>query len=94
MKKDPIREILVGIDRFDFWVNYTYQYWVGETTLKFPALVKRQIHILRWFYRLMMMVFQLQLILICLYPVGQEREVTVLQTGQTPIHGVRPPQIL
>jgi hypothetical protein len=22
------------------------------------------------------------------YPVGQEREVTVLQTGQTPIHGV------
>jgi hypothetical protein len=27
------------------------------------------------------------------YPVGQEREVTVLQTGQTPIHGVRPPQI-
>jgi hypothetical protein len=27
------------------------------------------------------------------YPVGQEREVTVLQTGQTPIHGV-PPQIL
>jgi hypothetical protein len=27
------------------------------------------------------------------YPVGQ-REVTVLQTGQTPIHGVRPPQIL
>jgi hypothetical protein len=36
-------------------VNYTYQYWVGETTpIANSPLVKRQIHILRWFYRLMM----------------------------------------
>jgi hypothetical protein len=28
------------------------------------------------------------------YPVGQEREVTVLQTDKHPIHGVRPPHFV
>jgi hypothetical protein len=74
-----------------YWSNIggkLYQYWVGETTpiANSPALVKQQTLIQLWFCHLMMMaVFRCKFILICLsYPVGQEREVTVLQTGQAP----------
>jgi hypothetical protein len=65
-------------------VNYTYQYCEKQPNC-IPALVKRQIHILvlspyddggipAATYPNMPV-----------YPVGQEREVTVLQTGQTPL---------
>jgi hypothetical protein len=68
MKKDPTSgKFWLELTGLTSGVNYTYQYWVGETTpIANSALVKRQIHILR-FYRMMMEVFQLQLILICLF---------------------------
>jgi hypothetical protein len=76
---------LVGIDRFDFW-GYTYQYWVekqrqllipriGKTSDPYSTLVLSPYDdggIPAASYPNMPV-----------YPVGQEREVTVLQTGQT-----------
>jgi hypothetical protein len=77
-------------------VNYTYQYWVGETTpiANSPALVKQQTLIQLWFCHLMMMaVFLLQVILICRLSSRQEREVTVLQQDKRLMPGVLQQQI-
>ncbi|CAN1570621.1 Secretion system C-terminal sorting domain [Flavobacteriaceae bacterium] len=69
-------------------VNNTYQYWVGETTpiANSPALVKTADP----YSTLVLSPFDDPGIPVAtypnmpVYPAGQEREVTVLQTGQTP----------
>jgi hypothetical protein len=60
MKKDPTSGKfwleLTGLTS----VNYTYQYWVGETTQLLIPRIGKTSDPLRWFYHLMMMeVFQL-----------------------------------
>lgn len=67
--------------------NYTYQYWVGETTpiANSPALVKTADP-----YSTLVLSSEDKAITSSTYPnmpeypVGQDKEVTVLQTGQTP----------
>jgi 1,4-alpha-glucan branching enzyme len=69
-------------------INYTYLYWVGETTpiANSPALVKTADP----FSTLILSPYDDQYIPTSTYPnmptypVGQDKEVTVLQTGQTP----------
>lgn len=68
--------------------NYTYQYWVGETTpiANSPALVKTADP----YSTLVLSPYDDQYIPAStypnmpIYPTGQDKEVTVLQTGQTP----------
>ena len=68
--------------------NYTYQYWVGESTpiANSPALVKTADP----YSTLVLSPYDDQYIPAStypnmpVYPTGQDREVTVLQTGQTP----------
>jgi 1,4-alpha-glucan branching enzyme len=68
--------------------NYSYQYWVGDATplANSPALVKTADP----YSTLVLSPYDDPTILAStypnmpVYPIGQEREVTVLQTGQTP----------
>jgi 1,4-alpha-glucan branching enzyme len=89
MKKDPASTKfwleLTGLTSGD---NYTYQYWVVDQTpiLGTPSLVKTADP----YSTLVLSPFDdggipaLSYPNLPVYPVGQEREVTVLQTGQTP----------
>jgi hypothetical protein len=67
-KRPDIREILVELTGLTSGVNYTYQYWVGETT---PVLIPRIGKTSDPYSTLVLSPyddgFQLQLILICLY---------------------------
>jgi glycosidase len=89
MKKDPISgKFWLELTGLTSGVNYTYQYWVGETTpiANSPALVKTSDP----YSTLVLSPYDDGGIPAAsypnmpVYPVGQEREVTVLQTGQTP----------
>jgi 1,4-alpha-glucan branching enzyme len=88
MKKDPTSgKFWLELTGLTSGVNYTYQYWVGETTpiANSPALVKTADP----YSTLVLSPFDDPGIPAAsypnmpVYPVGQEREVTVLQTGQT-----------
>jgi 1,4-alpha-glucan branching enzyme len=88
MKKDPTSgKFWLELTGLTSGVNYTYQYWVGETTpiANSPALVKTADP----YSTLVLSPFDDPGIPAAsypnlpAYPVGQEREVTVLQTGQT-----------
>jgi glycosidase len=89
MKKDPASgKFWLELTGLTSGVNYTYQYWVGETTpiANSPALVKTSDP----YSTLVLSPYDDGGIPpssypnMPAYPVGQEREVTVLQTGQTP----------
>jgi glycosidase len=89
MKKDPTSgKFWLELTGLTSGVNYTYQYWVGETTpiANSPALVKTSDP----YSTLVLSPYDDGGIPAAtypnmpIYPVGQEREVTVLQTGQTP----------
>jgi 1,4-alpha-glucan branching enzyme len=89
MKKDPSSgKFWLELTGLTSGVNYTYQYWVGETTpiANSPALVKTADP----YSTLVLSPFDDPSIPAAsypnmpVYPAGQEREVTVLQTGQTP----------
>ncbi|WP_366185536.1 alpha-amylase family glycosyl hydrolase [Flavobacterium ovatum] len=88
MKKDPTTgKFWLALSGLTSGTNYTYQYWVGETTpiANSPALVKTADP----YSTLVLSPFDDPSIPsasypnLPAYPVGQEREVTVLQTGQT-----------
>jgi hypothetical protein len=89
MKKDPASgKFWLELTGLTSGVNYTYQYWVGETTpiANSPALVKTADP-----YSTLVLVPGEDAGIpaasypnLPVYPVGQEREVSVLQTGQTP----------
>ncbi len=89
MKKDPSTgKFWLELTGLVSGVNNTYQYWVGDATplANSPALVKTADP----FSTLVLSPFDDGDIPAAsypnmpVYPVGQEREVTVLQTGQTP----------
>ena len=89
MKKDPTSgKFWLELTGLTSGVNYTYQYWVGKTTpiANSPALVKTADP----YSTLVLSPFDDPGIPAAsypnmpVYPLGQEREVTVLQTGQTP----------
>jgi 1,4-alpha-glucan branching enzyme len=89
MKKDPTSgKFWLELTGLTSGVNYTYQYWVGETTpiANSPALVKTADP----YSTLVLSPYDDGGIPAAsypnmpVYPVGQEREVTVLQTGQAP----------
>jgi glycosidase len=89
MKKDPVTgKFWLELAGLVSGTNYTYQYWVGESTplLNSPALVKTADP----YSTLVLSQFDDPSIPATtypnmpVYPIGQEREVTVLQTGQTP----------
>jgi hypothetical protein len=85
MKRSYIWEILVGA----YWSNIgkLYVSVLGRETTPIansPALVKQQT-LIRFFVIMMMAVSPAASYPnMPVYPVGQEREVTVLQTGQAP----------
>ena len=88
MKKDPSTgKFWLPLSGLVSGTNYTYQYWVGKTTpiANSPALVKTADP----YSTLVLSPFDDPSIPsasypnLPAYPVGQEREVTVLQTGQT-----------
>ena len=89
MKKDPTTgKFWLELTGLVSGVNYSYQYWVGETTplVNSPALVKTADP----YSTLVLSSYDDPFIPAAsypnmpVYPAGQEREVTVLQTGQTP----------
>jgi 1,4-alpha-glucan branching enzyme len=89
MKKDPASgKFWLELTGLVSGTNYTYQYWVGESTplANSPALVKTADP----YSTLVLSPFDDPSIPATtypnmpVYPIGQEREVTVLQTGQTP----------
>ena len=89
MKKDPTSgKFWLELTGLVSGVNYSYQYWVGETTplVNSPALVKTADP----YSTLVLSPYDDPFIPAAsypnmpVYPAGQEREVTVLQTGQTP----------
>ncbi|MDG2431507.1 alpha-amylase family glycosyl hydrolase, partial [Flavobacterium sp.] len=89
MKKDPTTgKFWLELTGLVSGVNYSYQYWVGETTplVNSPALVKTADP----YSTLVLSPYDDPFIPAAsypnmpVYPAGQEREVTVLQTGQTP----------
>lgn len=89
MKKDPTSgKFWLELTSLVAGVNYSYQYWVGETTplVNSPALVKTADP----YSTLVLSPYDDPSIPSAsypnmpVYPAGQEREVTVLQTGQTP----------
>ena len=89
MKKDPVSgKFWLELTGLVSGTNYSYQYWVGETTpiANSPALVKTADP----YSTLVLSPYDDPYIPsstypnLPAYPVGQEREVTVLQTGQTP----------
>ena len=88
MKKDPTTgKFWLELTNLTSGVNYTYQYWVGKTTpiANSPALVKTADP----YSTLVLSPYEDANIPsasypnLPAYPVGQEREVTVLKTGQT-----------
>ncbi|HKO75794.1 MAG TPA: alpha-amylase family glycosyl hydrolase, partial [Flavobacterium sp.] len=90
MKKDATSgstKFWLELTGLESGTNYTYQYWVGETTpiANSPALVKTADP-----YSTLVLSSEDKGIPsstypnMPLYPVGQDKEVTVLQTGQTP----------
>lgn len=88
MKKDPTTgKFWLELTGLVSGVNYSYQYWVGETTplANSPALVKTADP----YSTLVLSPYDDPYIAAAsypnmpVYPAGQEREVTVLQTGQT-----------
>jgi 1,4-alpha-glucan branching enzyme len=89
MKKDPTSgKFWLELTGLVSGVNYSFQYWVGETTplVNSPALVKTADP----YSTLVLSPYDDPFIPAAsypnmpVYPAGQEREVTVLQTGQTP----------
>jgi hypothetical protein len=67
-KKDPTWKFWLELTGLTSGVNYTYQYWVGETTPIANSRIGKNVRSIFYVSRLMMMeVFQLQLILICLF---------------------------
>lgn len=89
MKKDPVSgKFWLELTGLVSGTNYSYQYWVGETTpiANSPALVKTADP----YSTLVLSPYDDPYIPsstypnLPAYPVGQERDVTVLQTGQTP----------
>ncbi|MGO4822515.1 MULTISPECIES: alpha-amylase family glycosyl hydrolase [unclassified Flavobacterium] len=89
MKKDPATgKFWLELSGLVSGVNYSYQYWVGATSpiANSPALVKTADP----YSTLVLSPFDDAGIPsttypnMPVYPVGQDREVTVLQTGQTP----------
>ncbi|WP_367773249.1 alpha-amylase family glycosyl hydrolase [Flavobacterium sp. WC2421] len=89
MKKDPVLgKFWLELTGLVSGTNYSYQYWVGETTpiANSPALVKTADP----YSTLVLSPYDDPYIPsstypnLPAYPVGQEREVTVLQTGQAP----------
>ena len=89
MKKDPISgKFWLELTGLTSGINYTYQYWVGESTpiANSPALVKTADP----FSTLVLSPYDDPGIPSAtypnmpVYPIGQQREVTVLQTGQMP----------
>lgn len=91
MKKDATSgstKFWLELTGLESGTNYTYQYWVGKTTpiANSPALVKTADP----YSTLVLSPFDDPYIPastypnLPAYPTGQEREVTVLQTGQTP----------
>ncbi|WP_369753023.1 alpha-amylase family glycosyl hydrolase [Flavobacterium sp. WC2409] len=89
MKKDPVSgKFWLELTGLVSGTNYSYQYWVGETTpiANSPALVKTADP----YSTLVLSPYDDPYIPsstypnLPAYPVGQEREVTVLQTGQAP----------
>jgi 1,4-alpha-glucan branching enzyme len=87
MKKDPVSgKFWLELSGLVSGVNYSYQYWVGETTplVNSPALVKTADP----YSTLVLSPYDDPFIPSAsypnmpVYPAGQEREVTVLQTGQ------------
>jgi hypothetical protein len=86
-KRPDIRKFWLELTGLTSGVNYTYQYWVGETPL-IPRIGKTSDP----YSTLVLSPYDGGIPAATypnmpVYPVGQEREVTVLQTGQTPIHG-------
>jgi Alpha amylase, catalytic domain/Secretion system C-terminal sorting domain len=88
MKKDPTTgKFWLGLTGLASGTNYSYQYWVVDTTpfTNSPSLVKTADP----FSTLVLSPFDDPYIAATtypnmpVYPVGQEREVTVLKTGQT-----------
>ena len=89
MKKDPVTgKFWLELTGLTSGTNYTYQYWVGESTpiTNSPVLVKTADP-----YSTLVLspyddpgVPSTTYPNMPVYPVGQQREVTVLQTGQTP----------
>lgn len=89
MKKDPTSgKFWLELTALVSGTNYTYQYWVGKTTpiANSPALVKTADP-----YSTLVLspyddpgISSVTYPNMPIYPAGQEREVTVLQTGQTP----------
>jgi 1,4-alpha-glucan branching enzyme len=89
MKKDPTTgKFWLELTGLVSEVNYSYQYWVGETTplANSPALVKTADP----YSTLVLSPYDDPSIPAAsypnmpIYPAGQEREVTVLQTGRSP----------
>jgi hypothetical protein len=89
MKKDPVTgKFWLTLTGLTSGTNYSYQYWVGETTpiANSPALVKTADP----YSTLVLSPFDDPGISAAnypnlpVYPLGQDREVTVLKTGQTP----------
>lgn len=89
MKKDPASgKFWLELTGLVAGVNYSYQYWVAETTplVNSPALVKTADP----YSTLVLSPYDDPFIPSAsypnmpVYPAGQEREVTVLQTGQAP----------
>jgi 1,4-alpha-glucan branching enzyme len=89
MKKDPTTgKFWLELTGLVSGVNYSYQYWVGDATplANSPALVKTADP----YSTLVLSSYDDPFIPAAsypnmpVYPAGQEREVTVLQTGQTP----------
>jgi 1,4-alpha-glucan branching enzyme len=89
MKKDPTSgKFWLELAGLVSGINYTYQYWVGESTplANSPALVKTADP----YSTLVLSPYDDPTIPAAnypnmpAYPTGQEREVTVLQTGQNP----------
>ena len=89
MKKDPSSgKFWLELTGLTSGVNYTYQYWVGDATplANSPALVKTADP----YSTLVLSPYDDPFIPATsypnmpVYPAGQEREVTVLQTGQVP----------
>lgn len=89
MKKDPVSgKFWLELTGLVSGTNYTYQYWVVDATpiANTPSLVKTADP----YSTLVLSPFDDPYIPdstypnLPVYPVGQEREVTVLQTGQTP----------
>jgi 1,4-alpha-glucan branching enzyme len=89
MKKDPTTgKFWLELTGLSSGINYSYQYWVGDATpfTNSPALVKTADP----YSTLVLSPFDDPFIPAAsypnmpVYPVGQEREVTVLQTGRVP----------